>query len=222
MCRTSGLFSSTYSDTSTIRSRPRRRRRPPRRPVVRPVFDRLLFGSILGSLEPNEFHQRVLGLRRELSTNASHPRRRAIFVTVPQLRAHVPYPSTSGEIRDRILIKRTAFVRLHLQQILKRQPAQVRGVEGVHRDAVPQAPLTVESVVESSAWNCRIARHHYVRLTTRHHTIDRSPDSRLDARSLVGQNQNVPAMISLEILDAVSWRGRVRNCSRLLTSCWFD
>ena len=64
-------------------------------------------------------------------------------------------------------------------------------------------PLAIESVVEGAAWNCRIARHHYMRLTTRHHAVDCTPDSRLDARSFIGQNQNVPAMVSLKILGAV-------------------
>lgn len=65
------------------------------------------------------------------------PVRRAALAAMPPQKVLFVYPAFRNQVGNWVLIEWTAFGRVHAEKFLEREPAQVRRVENVDRQAVP-------------------------------------------------------------------------------------
>src|SRR2546429_2163823 len=89
-------------------------------------------------------------------------------------------PTPGGQMGNGIVIERTTFRRIQLQQLLEADALKIRRIKGIDGDTIPQISLAPESIEERARRQRRVTRHHDVNLTSRHGASDRVPDTGLE------------------------------------------
>ena len=89
---------------------------------------------------------------------------RVLNIIMPIRRSATYCPPPGSEVRDWILIERTAWTRIHLQQVIEREAGQVGRIERIDADAIPEIAPTAEGVEERPCRQDRVAGHHHVEL----------------------------------------------------------
>lgn len=82
------------------------------------IFDRFAERALPGTFEPEQFDQGILRLVRKLSAHGRHPARRAALAAVPPEEMLVAHPAFCHEVRDGVLVERSAIYGIELRAVL--------------------------------------------------------------------------------------------------------
>src|SRR5580693_8851139 len=104
-------------------------------------------------------------------------------------------PTSRGQKWHRILIKRTSFCRVHLEQVVDSKSCQIRRGEGVDGETLPNRTLTIEGVKKFARRAGGITCQDQMDLTAGHDLFHRIPYLLLNSGCLIGDDQNLLAVI---------------------------
>src|ERR1700683_1920630 len=106
-------------------------------------------------------------------------------------------PALGYQVRNRIVIERTTWSRIHLAKLLQSDAGEIGRVERINGDTIPAVALAGEGVKEGAAWDGRVARHHDVHFTSSHRARDRIPYTGGNSRRFVGDDEHLLAVVAL-------------------------